>query len=151
MLTFPKGLPLVAGPVVWCAALVLVPAPLAARILLLAPLVVVPRLVPLLPPRPWMNGISRWEPFIAALPLVIAFSLSPGPLAAAFALPWLGFALIGTAAAIRHGLVHMPSILVARHVSDLGIDIALGFWAVGAASAVCSLACPWGSPGRWRS
>ncbi len=131
-----NSLPLLLGLATWLAALVLAPAPLAARILLLAPLVVLPRLVPLLPARPWIGSIGRWGSLIAALPLVIAFSLTPGPLAAAFALPWLGLALIGTAAAIRHGLVHVPSILLPRHLPDLGIDVALGFWSVGATFAL---------------
>ncbi len=136
MLASQKWLPLLVGLVTWLAALVLVPAPLAARILLLAPLVVVPRLIPLLPPRSWIGRIGRWASFIAALPLVVAFSLTPGPLAAAFALPWLGFALIGTAAAIRHGPAHLPSILLPRRLPDFGIDVALGFWGVGATFAL---------------
>jgi hypothetical protein len=67
---------------------------------------------------------------------VVAFSLTPGPLAAAFALPWLGLALIGTAAAIRHGLARLPSILLPCHLPELGIDVALGFWGVGATFAL---------------
>ena len=136
MLASKKSSPLLLGLVTWLTALVLVPAPLAARILLLAPLVVVPRLTSLLPAPPWIGSIGRWGSLIAALPLVIAFSLTPGPLAAAFTLPWLGLALIGTAAAIRHGLAHLPSILLPRHLPDLGIDVALGFWSVGATFAL---------------
>jgi hypothetical protein len=136
MLPGVKRSPLVAGLAVWFAALVLLPAPLAARILLLAPLVVVPRLIPLLPPRSWVSGMGGWPSFVAALPLLVAFSLVPGPLAAALALPWLTFALLGTAAAVRHGVAHLPSILEPRHLSDLGIDVALGFWGVGAIFAV---------------
>jgi hypothetical protein len=125
-----------AGLVTWFAVLVLVPAPLAARILLLAPLVVAPRLIPLLPLRSSIGDMGEWASFLSASSLVVAFSLTPGPLAAAFALPWLAFALIGTAAALRHGLAHLPSILVARHLPDLGIDVALGFWGVGATFAL---------------
>jgi hypothetical protein len=51
-------------------------------------------------------------------------------------LPWLTFALIGTAAAIRHGMGHMPSILLPRRLPDLGINVALGFWGVGASFAL---------------
>ena len=131
-----RSLPLSAGLVTWFAGLVLVPAPLAARILLLAPLVVAPRLIPLLPLRSWIGDMGGWASFLSALPLVVAFSLTPGPLAAAFALPWLAFALIGTAAAVRHGLAHLPSILFPRHIPDLGIDVALGFWGVGATFAL---------------
>jgi hypothetical protein len=129
-------LPLLAGLVTWFAALVLVPAPLAARILLLAPLVVVPRLPALLPPRSWVGSMGGWASLLAALPLVAAFSLTAGPLVAAFVLPWLTFALIGTAAAIRHGMGHMPSILLPRRLPDLGINVALGFWGVGASFAL---------------
>ena len=110
----------------------LVPAPLADRILLLAPLVIVPRLIPHsaaadLDRPPGRMGGSR-----AALPLIVAFSLTAGPVAAAFALPWLVLALIGTVSAIRHGLSQLPSILAPRRLDDLGVDVALGFWAVGA-------------------
>jgi hypothetical protein len=131
-----RSLPLLAGLVTWIAGLVLVPAPLAARILLLAPLVVAPRLIPLLPLRSWIGDMGGWASFLSALPLVVAFSLIPGPLAAAFALPWLAFALIGTTAAVRHGLAHLPSILFPRRIPDLGIDVALGFWGVGATFAL---------------
>ena len=124
------------GLATWFAAVVLVPAPLAARILLLAPLVVLPRLIPLLPPRSWIGGMGGWPSFVAALPLLVAFSLTPGPVAAAFVLPWWAFALVGTAAAIRHGFAHLPSILLPRHLPDLGIDVALGFWGVGATFAL---------------
>ncbi len=136
MLAAKRSSALLAGLVAWFAALVLVPAPLAARILLLAPLVVVPRLMLLLPPRSWIGCMGGRASFLAALPLLVGFSLTPGPLAAAFVLPWLTFALIGTAAAIRHGLAHLPSILLPRHLPDLGIDVALGFWGVGASFAL---------------
>jgi len=123
---------LTAGLVVWLAALMMLPAPLVARILLLAPLVIVPRLIALLPPRSWTSGLGRWTAFLAALPLVLAFGLSPGPVAAALVLPWMAVALVGVAAATRHGLRHMPSILLPRQLADLGIDVALGFWGVAA-------------------
>ncbi len=124
--------PLLAGLVVWFGTMVILPAPLAARILLLAPLVVIPRLLPLLPLRNWIGGLGGWASFLAAVPLLVAFSLAPGPTAAAFVLPWLGFALVGTMSAFRHGLAHFPSALLPRRFPDLGIDVALGFWGVGA-------------------
>lgn len=129
------ALPLVAGLMVWVAAMVLLPSPLAARILLLAPLVILPRLIALLPTRLWIGRLGEWPSVLAALPLLVAFSLSPGPLAAAFVVPWLTLALVGTAAATLHGLAHLPSILQPRHLPDLGIDVALGFWGVGATFA----------------
>ena len=136
MLGAERSWPLAAGLVTWFAGLVLVPAPLAARFLLLAPLVVVPRVIPLLPPRSWTGRMGGWVSLLAALPLLVAFCLTPGPLATAFVLPWLTLALIGAAAAIRHGVAHLPSILLPRHLSDLGIDVALGFWGVGATFAL---------------
>ncbi len=126
----------VAGLVVWVAALALVPAPLAARILLLAPLVVVPRLVAFLPPRAWIGRLAGLPLFLAALPLVVAFALPTGPLAGALALPWLLCALVGVVAAVRHGLPNLPSILLPRRLPELGIDVALGFWSVGALFAL---------------
>jgi hypothetical protein len=131
-----KSLPLVAGLATWFVALVFAPAPLAARILLLAPLVIVPGLIPLLPPRPWIGAAGGWPAFVAALPLVVAFSLPSGLPAAAFVLPWLTLALVGAAAAVRHGLANLPSILGLRRIPDLGIDVALGFWGVGAVFAL---------------
>jgi hypothetical protein len=127
--------PLLAGLAVWVAAVVLLPSPLAARILLLTPLVIVPRLIALLPTRLWIGRLGGWPSLFAALPLLVAFSLPTGLRAAAFAVPWLTLALVGTAAAILHGLAHIPSILQARHLPDLGIDVALGFWGVGATFA----------------
>jgi YndJ-like protein len=124
--------PLLVGMVVWAAAMVMLPAPLAARILLLAPLVIVPRLIPLLPPRRWVGALGGWPSLVAALPLLVAFALPTGPLAAAFVVPWLVVALVGTAAAITHGLSQLPAILHPRHLPALGTDVALGFWGVAA-------------------
>jgi hypothetical protein len=120
------------GLIIWVAALVLLPAPLAARILLLAPLVIVPRLLTLLPDRRWVASLAGWPAVLAALPLLVAFALPPGALAAIFVLPWLALAIGGALAAILHGLAQLPSILQPRRWADLGIDVALGFWAVGA-------------------
>ena len=128
--------PLLVGLITWFTVLALMPAPMAARILLLAPLVIVPRLIPLLPPRPWVGAMGGWPSFLAALPLVVAFSLAPGPLAAAFVLPWLTLASVGVAAAVRHGISNLPTILWPRRLPDLGIDVALGFWGVGAVFAL---------------
>jgi hypothetical protein len=122
--------------VVWVAATVLLPAPLAARILLLAPLVMVPRLIPLLPRRRWVGALGGWPSLLAALPLVAAFSRPTGPVAAAFALPWLIVALVGTAAAIAHGLSRLPSILQPRQLPALGTDVGLGFWGVAASFVI---------------
>jgi hypothetical protein len=118
---------------VWVAALIVVPAPLAARIFLLAPLVIVPHLIPHLPPdRRWIGRVGGWPSFMAALPLVLAYSVPTGPLAAVATLPWLTVAVIGLLAGLRHGFVEVPSIVRPVRLPDLGVDVALGFWAVGA-------------------
>jgi hypothetical protein len=126
----------VAGLATWIVAMIVLPALLAARIFLLAPLVIVPRLIPILPSRSWIDILGGWPTFLAAAPLLVAFALSPGPVAGALALPWLAVALVGTAAAIRHGLSQLPSILLPGRLGDLGIDVALGFWGVGAVFAL---------------
>jgi hypothetical protein len=117
---------------VWLAAVLLMSAPLAARILLLAPLVIVPRLITVLPERSWIAGLGGWPALAAALPLVVALSLAQGPVAAALAVPWLACSALGMAGAIRHGLEQLPSLLAPRRLPALGMDVALGFWAVGA-------------------
>ena len=124
--------PLLTGLTAWIAAMVLLPAPLAARILLLAPLVIVPRLLALLPPRRWIGRLGGWPAMLAALPLTIAFALPTGPPAAAFAVPWLALALAGAGAAVLHGVQDFVSILRLRDLPSTGLDVALGFWAVGA-------------------
>ena len=116
--------------------MVLLPAPVAARVLLLAPLVIVPRLLVLLPDRRWLGRAAGWPALVAALPLVVAFGLPAGPLAAAFALPWLALALTGALAAVLHGVANLPTILLPRRWADLGIDVAFAFWAVGAVFAI---------------
>jgi hypothetical protein len=123
----------VAGLVLWAAAMVALPAPLAGRILLLAPLVVVPRLLTLLPERHWIGRLEGWPALLAALPLIAAYALPPGAVAAVFSLPWLAVALAAAAAALVHGLANLPRILHPRELPSLGVDVALAFWAVGAA------------------
>ncbi len=128
--------PFVVGLLTWMAAVVVLPAPLAARILLLAPLVIVPRLLGLLPDRPWITRLAGWPSLLAALPLLVAFALPSGGLAAAFVVPWFAMALGAALAGIRDGLSGLPRILRPSRVPDLGIDVALGFWAVGSAFIV---------------
>jgi YndJ-like protein len=124
-------LPLV-GLIVWVPALAILPAPIAARILLLAPLVIVPRLLALLPDRRWIARLAGWPTFLAALPLLAAYALPAGPIAAGFVVPWLVVAVVGALAAVLHGLANLPAILQPRRLADLGVDVALWFWAVGA-------------------
>jgi hypothetical protein len=122
--------------VAWLAGMVLLPAPLAARIFLLAPLVIVPRLIRILPERPWIGRLGGWTALLAALPLTASFALAPGPLAAALAVPWLALALVGAAAAVRHGLANLLSILYPSRLPDLGIDAAIGLLGAGAVFVV---------------
>jgi hypothetical protein len=123
------------GLAVWLIALVLLPASFAARILLLAPLVIVPRLLALVPARPWSARLAGWPTFLAAVPLMVAFALPQGPLAGAFVVPWVAVAL-AAAAAVVHGLPNLPALLRPRNLPELGIDMALGFLAVGAGFAL---------------
>jgi YndJ-like protein len=122
----------VAGLAIWLPAVVLLPAPLAARILLVAPLVIVPRLLVFIPERAGIARLAGWPALAAAAPLVVAFGLPSGPLAAAFVVPWLALAVSAAAAAVGHGLSRLPAILRPADLAELGIDVALGFWAVGA-------------------
>src|SRR5258708_7812177 len=91
---------LLAGLLVWVLALVVLPAPIAARILLLAPLVIVPRLLGLIPARPWLRRLAGLPTLLAALPLLLAFALPAGPVAAALVLPWLALTLACGLAAV---------------------------------------------------
>jgi hypothetical protein len=126
----------IAGFVMWLATVAILPAPIAARVLLLAPLVVVPRMLALLPDRPWIAYVAGWPAVAAAVPLIAAFGLPSGPIAAGFVLPWLALASLCAIAAIVHGLRHLGSILRPTSLSDLGIDVALAFLAVGAGFAL---------------
>jgi hypothetical protein len=64
-----------------------------------------------------------------------AFFLPAGPLAGISTLPWLACAFVGVAAGLLHGLAALASTRSAGRLPDLGIDVALGFWGVGAAFA----------------
>jgi hypothetical protein len=123
---------LVAGLTVWVFALALLPTQLPVRILLLAPLVILPRLVTLLPERRPIARVAPWVVGAAAVPLLGAFALPAGPVAGALAVPWLVIGVLAGASAAAHGLGQVPSILAPRRIVDLGIDVALAFWAVAA-------------------
>ena len=131
-----RDLPLIVGAAAWAAGLLVVPAPLAGRILLLAPLVVVPRLISLLPRRDWVGRLTGWVPLAAALPLIVAFALPAGLVAAGLTVPSLAIALIGAAAAVRHSVSQFVPNFHATGMDDLGVDVALCFWAVGAGFVV---------------
>ena len=122
------------GLVVWAIAAVLLPAPLAARVFLLAPLVIAPRLLALFPDRGLVTRIAGWPALIAALPLVVAFGLPVGALAGnlagALSLPWLAIALTVAIIAILDGLGRLAGTGRLAAIPELGVDAALGFWAV---------------------
>jgi len=124
--------PALVGFIAWAVAAVLLPAPLAARVFLLAPLVIVPRLLALFPDRSWATQLAGWPGLVAALPLVVAFGLPSGVAAGAFALPWLVIALAAAVVAIRDGLSRLAAAAGLATIPELGIDAALAFWAVGA-------------------
>ena len=132
--------PLVAGFGAWLAGLFLLPAPLAARILLLAPLVGVPGLLGRLPQRRVIGSLRLGDlgglpALTAALPLLPAFALPAGPLAAGLTIPWLVLAGLLVVAAVVHGVHGLPRILHPTHAADLAADTALGFLGVGAVFA----------------
>lgn len=122
---------------VWLAGLVLLPAPLAVRITLLAPLVIVPRLLGALPSRPLIGRLAGWPALLAAGVLVIAFALPAGPVAAALAAPWLAIALGAAAGAVAHGLTQLPGLLHPRAAPELGVDVSLGLLGAGAVFLAC--------------
>jgi YndJ-like protein len=117
---------------VWLAAFVLLPVPVAVRITLLAPLVIVPRLLGMLPPRPLIQRVAGWWSLLAAIVLTVAFALPAGPVAAVLSAPWLAVALTAAAAAVAHGVPHLPGVLHPPSASDLGVDVALGLLGAGA-------------------
>ncbi|HEY0444557.1 MAG TPA: YndJ family transporter, partial [Candidatus Limnocylindrales bacterium] len=123
------------GLLVWAAGLLLLPAPLAARIMLLGPLVVVPRLLGALPRRGWAAGLAEWPALLAAIVLTLSFAVPAGPAAALLTAPWLAVAGAGAAAAVIDGLRALPAILHPRRAADLGADASVVFLAVGATFA----------------
>lgn len=119
-----------AGALAWLDTLALLPAPLAARILLLAPLVIVPRLLGALPGIPGPGRLAGWPALVAALALTAAFALPAGPAAALLATPWLAVTALAGLAAIAAGLPRLPGLLHPDRAAELGPLVALGFLAV---------------------
>jgi hypothetical protein len=125
-----------AGLVAWAAAIVVLPAPLPARIMLVAPLVVIPRLLGVLPARRWIHRAGPWAATVAAVPLVIAYWLPASPAAGVLAAPWLALSAVAGAAGLADAVARLRQGRILRAVPELGVDAASGFWAVGAGSVV---------------
>ena len=122
------------GLAAWVVALVALPAtvPLQARVLLLAPLVIVPRLLDAVPLGSRLLPVEAPLALTAALPLLAAVAIPVGPPAAVLAVPWLALcAAFGLAAAWR-GIRQLPSLLVPARAAELGLLAAFGFLAVAA-------------------
>jgi YndJ-like protein len=103
---------------------------------LLAPLVLVPlglRLLPVATPGSEPPIALRRAAVPAAWPLALSFVLSPGPLAAALALPWLAVTGLMAAAAGYH-LLRGPDTF--RLSPRLATDAAVAYLAIGASFAV---------------
>jgi hypothetical protein len=123
-----------AGLITWLLALVALPPDLSvqARILLLAPLVIVPLLVEAVPPAARLLPADGRIALTMALPLIVGMAFPPGLVAAALSLPWLVLAGgFGIAAAWR-GARQLPGILHPDRASELGTLAAFGFLAVAA-------------------
>lgn len=118
-------------------ALVGLPVPLAARLLLGAPLVIVPALLAVLPERR-LAGLrltgsanAAWLALAAALPLLAAFSQPPGALALLLAGPWILLCGLAGVAALLHALPRIARFLRPAGATELATDAALGLLAVG--------------------
>jgi hypothetical protein len=119
------------GGLAWLVALVALPAPLLPRVFLLAPLVIVPRLLD----RVDLAGVARlagWPAVVAGLPLCLAFALPAGVPAAVLAGPWILLAAVALGAAALDAVPRLPQILSTRDVPEFGLAGALTFLLVGA-------------------
>ncbi len=126
------------GVAAWLPALAL-PVTLQERVLLVAPLVVVPALLARLPERTIAGRRTTrdpgpWWALIAALPLLVAMALPRGPVAAGLVVPWVVVVVGLAVAGVRDALVGMPSVLRPGSAAQLATDAALGGLAVGAVS-----------------
>jgi hypothetical protein len=120
------------GLVAWLLALVLLPGPLAARITLGAPLVLVPHLLAVHPAGSWIRRLGGPVALLAGLPLIASFAMQAGPAAALLSLPWLALGLTGVGWAAWQGLRLLPGILDPRRAPELTAYVALAFLAAGA-------------------
>jgi hypothetical protein len=125
------------GLAIWLVALIALPSSLPARVLIAAPLVVVPAIWNVAPWR-WRASVDRpglpdapvlW---LAALPVVAAFAAPPGAVALALSLPWLFVTALAAAAVIVRELRDRLIILRERRVPEFAAEVGLGFLALGA-------------------
>lgn len=121
------------GLLVWIVGLIALPmtASLQARILLLAPLVVVPLLIDGIPRAKRPLPIPGLLVMVAAIPLLGALAATPGPLAVLLALPWLALSGSFAVSAAWRGLRQLPGIVHPGRASELGLLAACGFLGVG--------------------
>jgi YndJ-like protein len=120
-----RGSSTLVGWLVWLLAAVALPAPVLARVFLLAPLVIVPRLLP----RVDVPGVARlagWPAVGAALPLCFAFAMPAGAPAAVLTAPWILLAFVALGWTAKDALPRLP------RVSNMGAAAAVGFLVVGA-------------------
>lgn len=128
------------GVAAWLPALLL-PVTLQERVLLVAPLVVVPALLARLPERTIVGRRTTrdpgpWLALIAALPLLVAMALPRGPVAAGSVAPWVvvvgGLAIAGIRDALGDMRLGVPPVLRPSAAARLATDAALVGLSVGA-------------------
>ncbi len=119
----------------WVLALLL-PIPFQERILLAAPLVLVPLLLGRLPGRPISQALDTRSLGMLAVPVALllpaSLALPRGPVAALFAVPWLVLAALAAAAGVRDLVAGGLALLRPARAGDLASDAALVGLAVGA-------------------
>lgn len=123
------------GTALWLLFLLVLQAPIAARLFLAGPLLFVPLLLLALPERRLAGPVTTrtlaaWA-FLSAGPLTVSLSLPPGPPAVALAGAWIAVTGLAGLAALRHGILELPSLWRPRRAGDLASDAALGFLAIG--------------------
>lgn len=124
--------PTLVGGAIFLLELLLLSAPLIARVALVAPLVIVPRLLGMTGDHRMMARLAGWPVLLAAIPLVVAFGLPAGVAAASLSVPWLALCAAAVPLAAWHAIPLLPRILDRGILADLGADAACCFLAVGA-------------------
>lgn len=132
------------GGALWLASLLWLQPPLLVGLLLVGPFIVVPLVLAMVPaPRPgpaWeraWSGLRLLQPFAAAC-AAVSFHFGEGAAAAAWTLPWLGFAGLVALGGLVRFLAHRG-----RPLAEMSIDAGLAFLAVGGVWLAVSR---WGQP-----